>query len=120
VLTGELLAALERYDWPGNVRELRNVLGSAALLAGAGPIDVVHLPASIKARAVHPAAPTPARALRDALADEERRRIIDALQRCGGNQSRAADMLGMPRRTLVKRLRDYAIPRGRVVPETDS
>jgi DNA-binding NtrC family response regulator len=101
------------------------VLGSAALLAEGGPIDVAHLPVPIAGRAAAPTAPSPtapssSRALRDVLADEERRRIVDALQRCAGNQSRAAELLGMPRRTLVKRLREYTIPRGRVVPETDS
>jgi hypothetical protein len=69
---------------------------------------------------VAPAAPPPPRALRDVLADEERRRIVDALRRSGGNQSRAAELLGMPRRTLVKRLREYGIPRGRVIPDADS
>jgi predicted component of type VI protein secretion system len=62
---------------------------------------------------------SPPRSLRDALADEERRRIVEALRRSAGNQSRAAELLGMPRRTLVKRLREYAIPRGRIVPDGD-
>jgi hypothetical protein len=70
--------------------------------------------------ATKPADLPPARALRDVLADEERRRIVDALRRSGGNQSRAAELLGMPRRTLVKRLREYGIPRGRVIPDADS
>jgi transcriptional regulator with PAS, ATPase and Fis domain len=119
VLTDALLDALERYAWPGNVRELRNALTSAALLAGAGPIDVGHLPETITGRAAAPDASPPSRALRDALADEERRRIVEALRRSAGNQSHAAELLGMPRRTLVKRLRDYGIPRGRVIPDTD-
>ena len=59
----------------------------------------------------------PPRTLRDELAAEERRRIIDALRRSAGNQSRAAELLGMPRRTLVKRLREYGIPRGRIIPD---
>jgi transcriptional regulator with GAF, ATPase, and Fis domain len=122
VLTEAVLDVLERYAWPGNVRELRNALASAALLAGAGPIDVGHLPAAITGPPAPSAAPTasaPSRALRDVLADKERRSIVDALQRSAGNQSRAAEILGMPRRTLVKRLRAYGIPRGRVVPDTD-
>jgi transcriptional regulator with AAA-type ATPase domain len=120
VLTEALLAALERHAWPGNVRELRNALASAVLLAGAGPIDVEHLPATITGGppGVAPtSAAAPARALRDALADEERRRIVEALRHSGGNQSRAAELLGMPRRTLVKRLAEYGIPRGRVIPD---
>jgi len=119
VLTDALLDALEHYAWPGNVRELRNALTSAALLAGAGPIDVGHLPETITGRAAAPDASPPSRTLRDALADEERRRIVEALRRSAGNQSHAAELLGMPPRTLVKRLRDYGIPRGRVIPDTD-
>jgi hypothetical protein len=61
----------------------------------------------------NPGEPPARRTLRAVLAEEERRRIVDALRRSGGNQSRAAELLGMPRRTLVKRLRDYRIPRGR-------
>lgn len=72
------------------------------------------------ASAPAPAAIAPPRALREVLIDEERRRIIEALRRCAGNQSRAAELLRMPRRTLVKRLREYGIPRGRVIPDRDS
>jgi two-component system, NtrC family, response regulator AtoC len=43
----------------------------------------------------------------------ERQRILDALARCGGNQTRAAEMLGISRRTLLRRLDDYAVPRPR-------
>ena len=123
VLTEALLDALERYAWPGNVRELCNALASAALLAGAGPIDVDHLPEAVAGRAaaaISPAASLASRALREVLAGEERRRIVEALRQSGGNQSRAAELLGMPRRTLVKRLREYGIPRGRVVPAPDA
>jgi two-component system, NtrC family, response regulator AtoC len=143
--TDAALVALAGYAWPGNVRELRNAIASAALLAGVGPIDAAHLPVAITREVATrraeppdpeptgPDSPTPralaaapraaelvapaARALRDVLADEERRRIIDALRQLGGNQSRAAELLGMPRRTLVKRLREYGIPRGRIVPD---
>jgi DNA-binding NtrC family response regulator len=127
-LAEPVLAALERYAWPGNVRELRNAIASAALLAGDGAIEPAHLPPAITAAAHLPPAITAAapargeagptgRTLRDALAEEERRRIVEALRRSGGNQSRAAELLGMPRRTLVKRVRDYGIARGRVVPD---
>ena len=49
--------------------------------------------------------------LHDGLKDEERRWILSALDRCQGNQSQAAKLLGMPRRTLVERLRVYGITR---------
>jgi len=43
--------------------------------------------------------------------DPERQRILDALATCGGNQSRAAELLGLSRRTLVSRLGEYGLPR---------
>jgi DNA-binding NtrC family response regulator len=51
--------------------------------------------------------------LRDELGTLERQRIIDALERCAGNQTQAAAMLGMPRRTFVSKLTAYGIPRPR-------
>ena len=45
--------------------------------------------------------------IRDELADLERQRILAALGQTGGNQRQAAELLGMPRRTLVRRLREY-------------
>jgi DNA-binding NtrC family response regulator len=47
------------------------------------------------------------------LAELERRRILDALDHCSGNQTRAAELLGMPRRTLIKRLGLYGVRRPR-------
>jgi DNA-binding NtrC family response regulator len=52
--------------------------------------------------------------------DAERERIIAALDACAGNQTRAAEALNMPRRTLVKRLRQYDIPRPRTRPDGSS
>jgi DNA-binding NtrC family response regulator len=54
-----------------------------------------------------------ASSLRDELGSLERQRIIDALERCAGNQTAAAEMLGMPRRTFVSKLTAYGIPRPR-------
>jgi DNA-binding NtrC family response regulator len=51
--------------------------------------------------------------LREQLAQAERQRIVDALGRCGGNQTEAAVSLGISRRTLVKRLATFNIPRPR-------
>jgi transcriptional regulator with GAF, ATPase, and Fis domain len=124
-LAPDALALLEAYGWPGNIRELRNVIQRAVLLCRAGAIRPQHLPAErMRARPpAAPAAPAPAPEpqphplLRDEVRRQiealERERIIEALARAGGNQSAAAQLLGMPRRTLVKRLVAYAIPRPR-------
>jgi two-component system response regulator AtoC len=59
-------------------------------------------------------APVPADArLADTLADVERRKIMDAMEKCGGNQTRAAKMLGISRNTLLARLDSYGLPRPR-------
>jgi hypothetical protein len=57
--------------------------------------------------------PAGPRSLRDEVAALERARILEALAVCGGNQTKAAAMLGIPRRTLVLRIEQYAIPRPR-------
>ncbi len=123
-LSAEALAALRAYAWPGNVRELRHVISGAALLCGGGPILVEHLPAEVRATPrpaeTAPARPPPgpeAQDLRAELATVERRRIVEALRACDGNQTRAAEALGMSRRTLVKRIGEYGITRGRRLPE---
>jgi two-component system, NtrC family, response regulator AtoC len=115
-LAPDALAELQAYSWPGNIRELRNMMERALLLAGQGTITAAHLPTEktrrhsrTAAAAVEVTAPPEPRS----ISEIEKQAIIDALVRCGGNQSRAAELLGMPRRTFCKRLRDYNIPRPR-------
>jgi transcriptional regulator with PAS, ATPase and Fis domain len=109
-LAPAVIAALEAHDWPGNVRELRNVMARAALVAGDRPIAVDDLPEEVLAH--RGAAQEPGEAgLRGELGSLERRRIEDALAQTQGNQTRAAVLLGMPRRTLVARLKEYGIER---------
>jgi two-component system, NtrC family, response regulator AtoC len=111
-LTPEALEALRRHPWPGNVRELRNVMERAVVLSRAGIIGTEHLP-SDRARMSFVAASEPrgpATAVPEGEPDQ-RARIAAALQTCGGNQSRAAKMLGISRRTLVSRLAQHGFPR---------
>ncbi len=103
-------AALEAHRWPGNVRELRNVIERAVLTNS----DVVIGPAA----AVAPvsASSTDASASGFQLSAEElaeRARIIDALEACAGNQTRAAKMLGWARSTFAAKLVALRIPRPR-------
>jgi DNA-binding NtrC family response regulator len=108
-LTAEAKQELSLQAWPGNVRELRSVIERAALLAGGAPITHEHL--MLEASSTEPDAPRveapKATSLKEQLKDEERRRILDALEACEGNQTKAAKLLGMPRRTLIERLRTY-------------
>ena len=125
-LTEAALAALRAQPWPGNARELRNVIERATLLCDGAALDVDVLaltgttgPASPPVAAPAPppdASTSPGAAeasLRDQLDARERQAILAALERHGGNQSRAAAELGIPRRTLITRLEKYGVPRPR-------
>jgi pSer/pThr/pTyr-binding forkhead associated (FHA) protein len=111
-LTPEALEALQRHPWPGNVRELRNVMERAVVLSRSGLIGTEHLP-SDRARVSFVRASEPPSPPTEAVGREpdQRARISAALQACGGNQSRAAKMLGISRRTLVSRLVQHGFPR---------
>ena len=108
-LTRAAAEQLRSYAWPGNVRELRNVAERAVLLAGDEPIGPEHLPLD-KMRAT--LAPPPSD-LKSGVDDYERRRIIEALEQCSGNQTRAAKLLGISRMTLSTRMDAYGLPRPR-------
>jgi len=117
------LECLVRYRWPGNIRELRNLIERAVLLCTGDAITPHHLPLDTLEAASAPRGeptapirgprPTDAIAPVPASAPDERARITAALEHCGGNQTRAAIMLGISRRTLVKRLDAYGLVRPR-------
>jgi DNA-binding NtrC family response regulator len=122
----DALELLQRYPWPGNVRELRNVMERACLLCAEEMLEPRHLPTRLteSARAsAPPPLPTASEpssgldATRAALEAEmkrvERQRIIDAIAKCAGNQTQAAALLGISRRTLVTRLSELDLPRPR-------
>ena len=118
-------SALLSYAWPGNLRELKNVMDRVALLARDAEVgaDALGLPAGAGARAAASSAPAagtsappPARSsgdLRGELDAFEKERIVRALEEAGGNQARAAQLLGLPLRTFVKRLTRYGLTRAR-------
>lgn len=95
------LSALERYSWPGNVRELRNTVVRAACMAQDHEVRSEDLPESL--RSPRPTQSLPAPTM-EAL---EQQAIYKALTQAGGNQDRAARMLGISRRTLLRRLKSY-------------
>ena len=102
--TPEAEAALMAYPWPGNLREMRNVIVRAALLAEQSSVItplLLNLPGAGAPQAATPGAslaikPSP---------DEELARINQALQQTGGNKSRAAQLLGIDRKTLYNKLK---------------
>ncbi len=101
----DVLDVLLRYPWPGNVRELRNAIEHGLVMADGAPLRAEHLSHDIRGGgAVHDALQP---SMRERFADVERQRIEEALAAEGGNQTRAAERLGMPRRTLVYKLARY-------------
>lgn len=102
---------LRRYDWPGNVRELLGVLEGARIRSGGGPIGVEHLPAAVVATVRGSSGDPAQRGVPDdghARASETER-ILRALRKTGGNRTRAAELLGMSRTTLWRRMRDLDV-----------
>jgi two-component system response regulator AtoC len=119
-LSPEALAWLERYTWRGNVRELRNVIERAVVLSRGDTIVAADLPERITSAGspredlVADRMPNGTGADSGVSAEEaDRRRIIEVLDRCAWNQTRAAEELGISRRTLVSRLGKYRVPRPR-------
>jgi transcriptional regulator of acetoin/glycerol metabolism len=87
---------------------LQNVIERVAAFTDGPLIDVTDLPDDIRGSA--PPSPILARLGQElTLADVEREHILGVLARVGGNRSRAAEVLGMPRRTLYRRLEEYGV-----------
>jgi two-component system, NtrC family, response regulator AtoC len=114
-ISAEALQLLSAYDWPGNARELRNVIERGVLLAPGDEVCRAHLPSEIQAAqppAARPASATdgaPAPAAVVPLADAERKLIDEALRATGGNQMRAARLLGISRDTLRYRMKKHGL-----------
>jgi two-component system response regulator AtoC len=112
-LSPEATAVFRRYEWPGNVRELRNVIERALILEDADQITTEYLPGSLLASPRLEQTATandgsPRFVLPDegiSLDDAELSFVRQAIQRSGGNQTRAAELLGISRDQLRYRLK---------------
>jgi transcriptional regulator with AAA-type ATPase domain/tetratricopeptide (TPR) repeat protein len=107
-LSSDAEAALLGYAWPGNVRELANLMERVALLSEAEPVTAAALRLPRAPRAPIPSART-TQGVNDQMATLERGRIEEALQLEGGNISRAAARLGLPRNTLRYRMERHGL-----------
>jgi two-component system, NtrC family, response regulator HydG len=105
-LTPDAMQILLEHPWPGNVRELKGVLEYAFVVAADGLIAPEHLPPKLGCRESTPAAPPAAGAV---LAADEKTALVNALRQTGGNQSRAAALLGVTRVTVWHRMKKYGI-----------
>jgi two-component system, NtrC family, response regulator AtoC len=109
----EAMARLLAYRWPGNVRELRNVIERAVLLARAPVLTLDDLPERVRAQAPLDAgsalALVPEGSYQDRVREYEVRLIEEGLRIAENNQSRAAQLLKIPLRTLSRKIKQYAI-----------
>ena len=123
-ISRELAEWMEAYDWPGNVRELEHRIVSAmSRVAPSSQVlgleDLEELPASgaqppfpLAEEGARPESPPPLRPLRQAVREYERGLIQRALEAAGGNVSRAAQLLEIPRQTLCRRIQGYGLRSG--------
>ncbi len=117
---------LQSFDWPGNVRQLEHVLLNAWLLSESPEIEAEDLdlptsslrasvapsmipPSSVEARSPETSSVSPRPRSHEEHRENEKERILGALTRCNWNRVQAAKVLGIPRRTFYRRLKDYGI-----------
>jgi len=118
-LSEEALQALLAYDWPGNVRELRAVLEHGVVMCNSARVGIKNLPPSLMGGAapafyiprsplggIHANAMANTPAVDLNLETMERRMIDEALSRAGDNRTEAAELLGISRRTLQRKLKE--------------
>jgi DNA-binding NtrC family response regulator len=108
---------LQKYSWPGNVRELQNCMERAVILSESDTIHARHLNLSLHAPA--PEAPNPwtsfdfsgslADVTRRAQTEVEKRKIEQALKEAGGNEGKAADLLGIAYKPLLMKIKEYGL-----------
>lgn len=99
-ISKEALQILQQYNWPGNLRELQNYIKRATLLATDETITIADLPEEVTSATI----PSIDLGLRD---EAEKKAILDALAMTNGNKSRAAEILGISRKTMYNKITQY-------------
>lgn len=99
----EVLALFQEYHWPGNIRELKNTMNYAVAMTSGTTISLQDLPPRV---AGHTAPAAPARGRRE---ETERHLVATTLAECQWNKKRAAEVLGISRKTLYAKIERYGI-----------
>jgi transcriptional regulator of acetoin/glycerol metabolism len=115
----DALARLVAYPWPGNIRELRNVIRTALAICDGGVVRQIDLPREIREQeappvpvaesATAPSAPALAGRAANPLQAAERATLLSTIENCRGNMTRTAELLGMSRTTLYRKLKRHEI-----------
>ena len=102
-IESKAIKALQSYEFPGNVRELENIIERAVILTTTETI-------TLKELEITPTAPKPKiEVKRGTLEEIQKQAILDALRRWDGNRTRAAEELGINRRTIQKKVKEYGL-----------
>jgi DNA-binding NtrC family response regulator len=105
-LHADALQCMLAYDWPGNIRELRSCIDFALIHCQGAKIQPTDLPPEI--RGLRPAATQEAGAS-PAFTGDERQRVLQAIEKAGGNRLRAAKLLGISRATFYRRMQELGL-----------
>jgi DNA-binding NtrC family response regulator len=105
-LSANTIRVLQNYSWPGNVRELANAMKRAKILSRTELIMPEHLPPNIRKTSQENSADNVNRDIQT-IEQTEKVAIMNALEKTKGNQTKAADLLGISRRTLINKVKKY-------------
>jgi transcriptional regulator with GAF, ATPase, and Fis domain len=104
-----VLRAMLSYEWPGNVRELENEIKKMVALSDGKKIDVSQLSPHLRLHAEEEPLTETGASLKDVIENVEKRKIQEAIDRTKGNKSKAAELLGLSRLGLRKKMERYGI-----------
>ena len=105
---------MEAFSWPGNIRQLENVIQQAVLSSNGNELKLHHLTPAISSRGETASPPFPANGgfsgtLKQTRESSERANILRALEKAGQSRTKAAQILGVSRVTLYKKMKKYAL-----------
>ncbi len=102
--SSEASTAISAYDWPGNIRELRNCVESAVVMCRSDQIELSDLPPAVSRAKGGNSIEIE---LGTTMDEAEKKIILSTVAFCKGNKSRAADVLGLGRKTIIRKMQEY-------------
>ena len=102
--SNEASTAISAYDWPGNIRELRNCVESAVVMCRTEQIELTDLPPAVSRAKGGNSIEIE---LGTTMDEAEKKIILSTVAYCKGNKSRAADVLGLGRKTIIRKMQEY-------------